>query len=336
MVRHGKKSTRYIRSRCVVGVLASMVIAGAALTVATGGTAKAVGSPQPVLAGAGPTVAGNPGAVTNVQAAPETSATADTNTDSSPCTFNPVTSCGSTDLTVTMDWWSSSGAIQAGCAWNATVNWGDGSPTQSVTITSTATYEFLASHTYAHGGPEVIQLGGSGLTSNCEVIPGTYDFDPGQVCMFYNPKLSAGLVGHVAWAYLQDPSSGTWEFGSNDGPVNPIFNRTSKTWYATGTWSSVNSTFTSKSYTSVKCLTGGGWDNVAAANSAVTAQQGTEYKIPGNDCLSDTVAILDAYGLSLPTATSYADILDWIPVFYYNNQLAGWSEASLPSASAPD
>jgi len=77
-----------------------------------------------------------------------------------------------------MDWWSSSGAIEAGCVWNATVNWGDGTPTQSVTITSTATYEFLASHTYAQPGPEVITLGGAGASSNCQVIPGTYYFDP--------------------------------------------------------------------------------------------------------------------------------------------------------------
>jgi hypothetical protein len=233
-----------------------------------------------------------------------------------------------------MDWWSSDGAIQLGCVFDATVNWGDGTPTQSVTITSAMTYAFLANHTYAKGGPEVIQLGGTSQTSGCTVITGTYYFDPGQVCMFYNPSLSAGLIGHVAWAYLQDPSSGTWEFGSNDGPVNRFTNDTSKTWYQTGTWSSANSTFTSKSYKSVKCLTGGQWDNVAAANATVAAQQGTMYSIPGNDCLYDAVAVVDSYGLSLPSAKSY-NILSWIPVYYYNNDLTGWSEASLPSASPP-
>ncbi len=292
-------------------MLASVIILGTALFVTTGGAAQALSS-QPVLPGA-------PGA----------------NTDSTPCVFNPTKSCGSTDLAVTVDWWSSSGAIKLGCIWNATVNWGDGTPTQSVTITSTATYKLLASHTYAKGGPEVIKLGGTGSTSSCTVNTDTYDFDPGQVCMFSDPRLLAGLAGHVGWAYLQDPSSGTWEFGSNDGPLswNPTSPNylVSNTWVKTGTWASVDSTFTGKSYKSVKCLTGGEWDNVAVANSVVTAQQRTKYQIPANDCLSEAVAIFGAYGLSIPSS----GISVWIPNYYYNTELTGWSKASLPSASAP-
>jgi hypothetical protein len=336
-VRNNMKYVRFNRSRAAA-LLALMIMIGATLFVATGVAAQAATSSQPVSAGAGPTTAGNPDSTSKATAAPQVSATADSNTDSTPCSFNPTQSCGSTYLTVAMNWWSSSGAIQLGCVWNATVDWGDGTPTQSVTITSSDTYQFLASHTYAKGGPEVIQLGGTSSTSNCTVIPGTYYFDPGQACVFYNPQLSAGLVGHVAWSYLLDPSSGTWEFGSNDGPVSYFINPTSKTWYKLGTWSSVDSTFTSKGYTSVKCLTGGEWDNVAAADAVVSAQQGTQYSIPSNDCLSDTVAVLDAYGLSLqsPSAdSSILDIIDWIPVYYFNNELSGWSEASLPSASPP-
>jgi hypothetical protein len=159
--------------RCA-SMLIAVVAAATALIASTSGRADAVtssahGSSQPASVGFVPASA--MGSQTARPAALSQSE------NSQECDFNPVQYCDSTDLTVSVDWASDEGAIEDSCVADVTINWGDGSPVQNVTVVSTAPYVFLASHTYAQAGPETITLGGSTETPDCYVIPGTLYFN---------------------------------------------------------------------------------------------------------------------------------------------------------------
>ena len=159
--------------RCA-SMLIAAVAAAIALILSTSGTAGAVTSGTP--SSTQPAEVGVvPASVMGSQIA-----TPSQSESSQECVFNPVQYCDSTDLTISVDWGSDEGAIEDGCVTDVTINWGDGSPIQEVTVVSTAPYVFLASHTYAEAGPETITLSGSSPMSECQVIPGVLYFNQGD------------------------------------------------------------------------------------------------------------------------------------------------------------
>lgn len=172
----------------------------------------------------------------------------------------------------------------------------------------------------------------------------------GYVCLFNAPTGAplgpAGTPGHVGWAFLTDPSTGTWEFGANEGPEAGI-GIPSKTWFLKRPWADVVKTFTGNYgtgtppryhaagfYTSVSCLGGINVDvssAAAEANRTVVSQQDETYKVPEQDCLSDAISDLNAFGVPLP----YNNPLQWGPNNYYNNYLTGWSLPAAPDPAGP-
>jgi hypothetical protein len=160
--------------RCA-SMLIAAAIAATAVMASTSSPAGAVTSGAP--SSAQPAEVGVvPASSMGSQAARPTAARSQSE-NSQECDFNPVQYCDSTDLTVSVDWASDAGAIQDSCVADVTINWGDGTPVQDVTVISTAPYNFLATHTYATDGPETITLGGSSETPDCYVIPGTLYFN---------------------------------------------------------------------------------------------------------------------------------------------------------------
>lgn len=92
---------------------------------------------------------------------------------STPCSFDPATSCQSTDAAVTVNS-QSSGASSCTFTWH--VDWADGS-TSDVTVTDPADgYAALARHTYAKAGAYHITATGQVTEGNCTTTTGSYFF----------------------------------------------------------------------------------------------------------------------------------------------------------------
>lgn len=92
---------------------------------------------------------------------------------STPCSFDPVTSCQSTDAAVTVNS-QFSGASACTFTWH--VDWADGN-TSDVTVTDPADgYAALARHTYAKAGAYHITATGQVTAGDCTTTTGNYYF----------------------------------------------------------------------------------------------------------------------------------------------------------------
>ncbi|CAG8481955.1 2295_t:CDS:1, partial [Scutellospora calospora] len=124
----------------------------------------------------------------------------------------------------------------------------------------------------------------------------------GEACVFFNPKLLFGLIGHVGWGW-ETANSTTYVYGSDDGPTDNNSCGGSKNWLqAIGTRDDMISWFKGRNYSSYNCETV--QNPVAdAANSMITTVKNIPYYWAGllclqknsSNCLDDTVAILGAY-----------------------------------------
>jgi len=152
----------------------------------------------------------------------------------------------------------------------------------------------------------------------------------GRACMINAPSGVLGtwdgisLIGHVGWAFLVNRDSGSWYFGANEGPSDGP-GTPSKTWATDGNWAAVVSTFSHLDgghyYLTYRCesmpLNDGSY-----AQSVVSNEEGANYNIPFNDCLSNAVDVLAAYGVTgLPSDQSHP-----VPNTYYAN-LPGFEAA---------
>lgn len=156
----------------------------------------------------------------------------------------------------------------------------------------------------------------------------------GRACMINAPdgadfKL-LGTYGHVGWAFLSDRVNGTWVFGADEGPSFKYLGAPSNTWISSGNWSTLVNTFTTAKdyhgagyYETFRCSSSGSNNYLQAYNKALDLARNAYY-VPGNDCLSNAVDILTAYGAS---GLGASDILHWSPNDYFNNQLSGWEPA---------
>jgi hypothetical protein len=156
---------------------------------------------------------------------------------------------------------------------------------------------------------------------------------PGRACLFINPRAMTPINrGQIAWAYRRT-TEGTWRFGSTDGPF-----RRRDGWDVSGhSWSKTSRTFggvldavraEAGPYTSYRCT------NVSAssaddADQAVAAQSASGHLALTTNCLARAVAILRAYGATLPAAGGAS--FPASPNDYVAEDLAGW-EAAKPLA----
>jgi hypothetical protein len=62
--------------------------------------------------------------------------------------------------------WASETSIEHGCVWEATIDWGDGTPIQSVIAHAAKAFVLLAKHTYATRAEENITLGGHRVSTD--------------------------------------------------------------------------------------------------------------------------------------------------------------------------
>ena len=166
----------------------------------------------------------------------------------------------------------------------------------------------------------------------------------GKACVFNAPKGGATVVvhgehisGHVGWAYLANPATGTWEYGANEGPISldpRHFNDISRTWRAKGTWAGVLRSFTGpwprsgahkgyyhqgKYYKSYRCVSTAA-RHAGAALSVAKAQSGEVYSIPDFDCLSQTVQVLATYGAPISEHLYLLNPYYWVPNHYYESK----------------
>jgi len=218
--------------------------------------------------------------------------------------------------------------------------------------------------------------GGCGPTTPTKTTTGPAS-KPGKACIFNNPTGVTGVsfkipipytkqqvavfggIGHVAWAFLANPDSGQWQYGSNDGPKDHnIFGGTSQTWKLNGKWSSVLKKFASREghYETYRCISVLSYHTSAADKMAkqqqhkpywifdwwqqpwslsvfgrqIVSRKLLEWHQPINDCLSNTVDVLRAYGVDLSSDQPAPDSLftvnttEWLkadPNNYYWHQL---------------
>ena len=170
---------------------------------------------------------------------------------------------------------------------------------------------------YTSNGPQ---------NGNWTASPATATVTGGEACVFSAPSGSFGLAGHVGWGF--ELTSGTWEFGANEGPYYWPLRKAdvSKTWDKTGSFSVMLATFTeggpyngTKHYTTYKCETVPEPD-AASAVTEVSNESHQYYAILVQDCLSQVYNVLNKYGATgLPN-----DILDPVPNTWYND-LSGFS-----------
>lgn len=141
-----------VRSRSLVLVVALAVMA-AMCTVSTAHAA----SP-------GSGAAGIRGAASHAAAA-----------SSTPCSFEPATTCQSTDPSVTQN--VHYYGDQSGCTYVWDVSWGDGQSSPNLTNTDPPDgYMFLANHTYAAAGTYAISLTGQVTAGDCTANTFTAQF----------------------------------------------------------------------------------------------------------------------------------------------------------------
>lgn len=267
-----------------------------------------------------------------------------------PCSLNPAASCQSTDGTVALNI-DYSDASACTFAWH--VEWGDGS-VSDVTVTDPADgYVLLAQHTYANANTYTISATGQVTAGDCETSPFTGHFTllkptpvpgvPGKACVFNAPSggISFSLPdhkhlfvsGHVGWAYLSDPATGTWEYGANEGPEYGIYELPSLTWIRSGTWADAISIFknalgapgkskdyyhSGNYYKSYRCATVPVYHSTAALDTA-KALGGVLYEIPYFDCLAQATDVLAIYGAPVNDVTYLLNPDYWVPNNYYHS-----------------
>ncbi len=158
----------------------------------------------------------------------------------------------------------------------------------------------------------------------------------GTVCMVNAPSgvVPGGLIGHVGWAY-QSGSGDQWTFGATEGVPEKIKiapDNDTHSWSSSGTWLDLVKTFTNAHlrgqellypanyYTQFRCRSVNN-GNESAVLAQVQKQASNGYDGLANNCLTKTVAIFQAYGVTdLPRAT------DVTPNEYFNFQLTGFEE----------
>ncbi len=155
-----------------------------------------------------------------------------------------------------------------------------------------------------------------------------------RVCLIFAPS-GALTLGHVGWAILANRDAGSWFFGANEGEGHLTAGFPSRTWYRTGSWARLLRVFTHRLgqsrdkiyfhkanyYKTYRCESLGISDP-ANAQSVAGSQQGANYDIPFNDCLSNAVDVLRADGATnLPSYVS-----DPVPATYYKS-LPGFEKA---------
>ncbi|MBR8836065.1 MAG: hypothetical protein DSM106950_19080 [Stigonema ocellatum SAG 48.90 = DSM 106950] len=130
---------------------------------------------------------------------------------------------------------------------------------------------------------------------------------PGRVCMFKAPSgATYGVVdaGHVGWAY-EVGNSGSWAFGATEVADG----KPSSTWSKSGDWNAVLDTFKRGAgfhgigyYTQYRCRNTAS-SAVGAANNEAQREEDNGYDFEVNNCLTKSVLIFNAYGVSdLPGA----------------------------------
>ena len=148
--------------------------------------------------------------------------------------------------------------------------------------------------------------------------------------MIFAPS-GAHSLGHVGWAFLVNQGSGSWYYGANEGSVSGP-GTASKTWFTNGTWADLLDAFSGEYpgkaidpshpsyfhkagyYQTYRCESIVLNDS-SSAQSVVSGEQGADYTIPLNDCLSNAVSVLQAYGVTgLPS-----DVARPVPRNYYAN-----------------
>jgi hypothetical protein len=263
-----------------------------------------------------------------------------------PCSFNPVVLCQSTNGIIALNITYTNASD---CTFTWDVAWGDGT-VSDVTDTDPANGSvLLAHHTYAKAATYAISATGHVTAGTCTTTPFSGHFSlvkppppvrsaPGEACVFDAPN--GGLTtpghlyvsGHVGWAYLSNPAKGTWVYGANEGP-SKIYGTASKTWIGSGTWANALSIFknalgevgksktyfhTANYYKSYRCVT---VPTYHSANALALAKKlgGVNYTIPGFDCLAQAADVLAKYGAPMNSTTYMLNPSDWQPNTYYTS-----------------
>jgi hypothetical protein len=151
----------------------------------------------------------------------------------------------------------------------------------------------------------IVALGVVGLWAPSAVALGT-----GTGCMFNAPSgATVGGVdfGHVGWAF-QVAGSSTWVFGATENGGGNAYvppGGDNESWHISGTESQMFAAFKDAGhfhsagyYTRWRCHTIPN-TAVGAANNEIATQAGSGYFFPTNNCLTKSVAILNAYGEGL-------------------------------------
>jgi hypothetical protein len=167
--------------------------------------------------------------------------------------------------------------------------------------------------------------------------PQTATPPPGRACLFIDPTATTPVNrGHVAWAYQQTIDR-TWRFGSTDGPfrLRDGWDFLGHSWWETSTtFTGVLKSFRAAAvpYASYRC-TNVTASSAAAADKEVAAQFASPYLGVANTSLTRAVAILRAYGASLPGAgvSGYPAL----PNDYVAHNVAGWEALKRLSSGRP-
>jgi hypothetical protein len=143
-------------------------------------------------------------------------------------------------------------------------------------------------------------------TTACTISWKLYRPVQGTGCMFNAPSGALGF-GHVGWAF-KNPAVNKWYFGATEDTERKVYvppGGDAESWIAQGTQSTMLATFTDGGpykqpgyYTQWRCRT---ISNAAfgAAISAAKAAKASGYNFLTNNCLTQAVAILNAYGEGL-------------------------------------
>lgn len=166
----GRSPRRRFRLAAVLAT--ATLFALAATGTAAAGTAAAA------------TNAGRPAAANAIAAGARPAAAAD---PSDACTLVPGSNtCQSSDPQVTVDLLNSGDT--SGCTFDITLDWGDGSDDQSLTIAGGPDGpEFLASHTYKESGTYTIDETGDVASGSCYYNPATFQFTLGCTTGYQQP-----------------------------------------------------------------------------------------------------------------------------------------------------
>jgi hypothetical protein len=153
---------------------------------------------------------------------------------------------------------------------------------------------------------------------------------PGRVCIFASPQAVGGL-GHAGWAFrtkLTGPDE-EWTVGATEAP--------DRTWSTAGLTSHQalaafqSGEVSAGEYRVYRCQDTAQADSAAAGAKAqqVDTRNGGGYFLIGNNCLTKSVAILDAYGSTAPMLA--ADSAGMAP----NVFISIWLDGFLPVAPVP-